>query len=190
MSSETDEIIKGHEYDGIRELDNPLPRWWLLTFYASIVFAIGYFTYYEIMDTPSMSEQLQAKMEQIREKRQEANADGPKISAEDINLASLVKDPQVMETGKKHFEAMCASCHGQNGQGIIGPNLTDNYWIHSKGKAEGLLYAIRNGFPEKGMPPWANLIPEEDHGKLAAYVYSMQGTNLEGGKEPQGELVE
>ena len=95
-----------------------------------------------------------------------------------------------LETGKGHYAAKCAACHGQNGEGLIGPNLTDKYWIHSKGKAPGLLAAIRKGFPAKGMPPWEALIPKEDHVALAAYVYSLQGTNPEGGKEPQGELIE
>lgn len=189
MSNDEGKIIEGHSYDGIQELDNPLPKWWLATFYITIVFGVGYYAYYEIMGGPSHDEQLNAQMAKIEQLQEQHQAKQQKAAGE-IDLATFLQQSEVMDKGKEHFVAKCAACHGQNGEGLIGPNLTDKYWIHSKGKAKGLLAAIRQGFPEKGMPPWDALIPKEDHVALAAYVYSLQGTNPEGGKEPQGELIE
>lgn len=192
MSNEKDQIIQGHSYDGIQELNNPLPGWWLATFYITIVFGAGYYGYYELMGGPSHDQQLEMTMAAIQAKQKTAEVDQTKSSGGDDNLdlAGFLSDVEAMKTGEEHYKARCAACHGQKGEGLIGPNLTDNYWIHSKGKAAGLLTAIRKGFPTKGMPPWEAIIPKKDHVALAAYVYSLKGTNPEGGKAPQGELIE
>ena len=186
-NNDDDKLIQGHAYDGIQELDNPLPRWWLATFYMTIVFAIGYYAYYEVLDGPSHSQQLTYQMKEFEAKR--AMAPEPDASSDEVDLKSLVSDSKIVRKGAEHYTSKCAACHGQKGEGLIGPNLTDAFWIHSSGDAKGLLAAIRQGFPTKGMPPWENIIPKEDHVALAAYVFSLQGTNPEGGKAPQGERV-
>ena len=187
MSKGKDEIIEGHEYDGIRELDNPLPRWWLAIFFLTIVFAVFYYYYFEIKDTPSSRAVLQERLAELEAKQAELREEAPE--AEEINVAALLEDEQAMNVGQEVYIQTCASCHGQKGEGLIGPNLTDPYWIHSKGSFEGILTAIREGFPDKGMPPWNDVIPVEKHYPLAAYVMSLQGTNPENAKGPEGELV-
>ena len=187
MSNEDDKLLD-HEYDGIQELNNPLPGWWLATFYGTIIFAVAYYIYYTFMGGPDSDARLAEKLAAIDAVKQEAVAAAP--ADEDIDVKALIKKKKKMEVGKKHFVAVCAACHGQNAEGIIGPNLTDKYWIHSKGDAQGIINAIRLGFPEKGMPPWDAVVPRADQPALAAYVISLQGSNPANAKEPQGDLVE
>jgi len=187
-----DKPIAGHEYDGIQELNNPLPKWWLATFYGTIVFAVIYFGYYQLGNGPSHDERLANAMARIEgryeEAKQEAVETAPPV--EEIDVAAVQADEAAMAVGKGHFDTKCMPCHGVNGEGTIGPNLTDEYWLHSKGGIEGILASFRVGFPEKGMPPWDTLIPAEEHVPLAAYVMTLQGTNPPNPKDPQGELVE
>lgn len=187
-----DKPIAGHEYDGIQELNNPLPKWWLATFYGTIIFAIFYFGYYELGNGPSHDETLDAAMARIEgryeEAREEAAAAAP--ATEEVDVAAVMNDADAMAVGKAQFDIKCMPCHGMNGEGTIGPNLTDKYWIHIDGGLEGILQSFREGYPEKGMPPWGQLIPPEEHVPLAVYVMSLQGTNPPNAKEPQGELVE
>jgi len=185
--SHLDQPIEGHVYDGIQELNNPLPKWWLATFYATIIFAIIYFGYFEVLGGPSHDERLAAAMAKITAQQTEAMATVDE-SAPDVE--SLLADPEALAAGKAQFDKICLACHGAHGEGLIGPNLTDKYWIHGKGDAEHILTSFRVGYPEKGMPPWGAVIPAEDHLKLAAYVLSLQGTDPPNAKAPQGELVE
>ncbi len=182
-----DHIIVGHEYDGIQELNNPLPKWWLATFYATIVFSLIYWGYFELFGGPSHDERLAAAMLDI-EKRQAAAV----VEYDDagIDLDGLLADAGALATGRGQFDAVCAACHGPEGQGSIGPNLTDPYWIHGDGGLEHILNSFRVGYAEKGMPPWGHVIPREKHAPLAAYVISLQGTSPPNPKEPQGDLVE
>ncbi|MGD8414745.1 MAG: c-type cytochrome [Candidatus Latescibacterota bacterium] len=116
--------------------------------------------------------------------------DGAEFRRATIDLDSLLADPKALAAGKEQYEAICATCHGQLGEGLIGPNLTDKYWIHGDGDLEHILNSFRVGYPEKGMPPWGNVILRDKQADLAAYVISLQGTNPPNPKEPQGELVE
>lgn len=184
---ERDQLIEGHDYDGIQELNNPLPRWWLATFYATIVFSLVYWGYFELFGGPSHDERLAAAMEKIRAKQQAAVVT---YDDSEIDLDALLADSEAMATGKDQYSAVCATCHGQAGEGLIGPNLTDRYWIHGDGGLEHILESIRVGYPDKGMPPWGNVIPADKHADVAAYVISLQGTDPPNAKEPQGELVE
>jgi cytochrome c oxidase cbb3-type subunit 3 len=130
-----------------------------------------------------------AKIEgRYQEAREEAADKAPAV--EEIDVDAVMNDTQAMEIGKGHFDTKCMPCHGVSGEGTIGPNLTDKYWIHIDGGVEGILQSIRQGYPEKGMPPWDKLIPLEEQVPLAAYVMSLQGTNPPNAKEPQGELIE
>ena len=186
-----DKLIEGHEYDGIKELDNPLPRWWLNIFYASIVFAIGYAGYYMVLGGPTHQEQLDASMKAIQSKQTVAMEAAQKKaggeSEEDLN--SILNDPAKLQAGATTYATMCASCHGSKGEGLTGPNLTDEFWLHSKGDIKGILTAIREGFPEKGMPAWKAIIPADQHVPLAAYVSMLDKDGPVPGKAPQGEKV-
>lgn len=181
-------LIEGHEYDGIKELDHPLPRWWVYLFYTTIIFAVIYFSYYEILGGPSHEEQFQAAMAKI-EKNAKAAAPADDTPAV-VDIDALLTDKAALAVGKVAFGQFCAACHGQNGEGVIGPNLADQFWIHSQGKYQGIMAAIKKGFPSKGMPPWENVVPKDQHAPLAAYVISLQGTKPANPKAPQGELVE
>jgi len=189
VNNEQDKPIAGHDYDGIEELDNPLPKWWLATFYGAIIFAVFYWGYFELGPGPSQDETLAKRMEKIEATYAEA-AKEAEIAALALDASALLSDPMKLAKGKTRYVETCAVCHGQNGEGTIGPNLTDDYWIHSKGDIAGILKSIRDGFPEKGMPPWGKIIPMDEHAPTAAYVISIRGTNPPNAKAAEGELVE
>lgn len=184
------QIIEGHEYDGIKELDHPLPKWWVNLFYGTIVFAFGYVAYYWFLGGPTHLEELAHNMQKIEARALSLENLKPVQNDEAIDLKALMADKIAMESASKVYIQTCAACHGAKGEGVIGPNLTDNYWIHSKGDLKGILVAIREGFPEKGMPPWKDVVAKKDHAPLAAYVISLQGTKPQNPKAPQGELIQ
>lgn len=186
--NEKDQLIKGHDYDGIQELNNPLPGWWLMTFYITIVFAVVYYSYYTFFGGPTLDEELAQKMSVIQTDQQVAEQSAPEKS-EDYYL-SLANNPDVVEKGKAEYMLKCMPCHGNNGQGLIGPNFTDDYWIHGDGSIPAILEVVNNGVADKGMPPWKGVIPEDTLEAVAVYIHTLYGTNPEGAKPPQGEKVE
>lgn len=187
-SNTRDKLIEDHEYDGIHELDNPLPGWWLMTFYITIVFAVAYFVYYEIAGGPSLDEQLGREMKTIVSKR--TAAEESEVEESEETLLAMLNDPEALNRGESEFAAKCAVCHGNNGQGLIGPNLTDDYWIHGNGSISSILGIVREGVADKGMPKWKGVIDPELLEDVVAYVYSIHGTNPEDAKLPQGEKVD
>ncbi len=182
-----DEIIEGHNYDGIQELNNPLPKWWIYLFYVTIVFAVAYTAYYEILGGPSSEQELTINMNKITEKKIAMEKKVPEPVAQDVK--TILSNKEELAKGKKTYTQTCAACHGQKGEGVIGPNLTDKYWLYSNGDFKGILVAIREGFPNKGMPPWKDVVPKNLHAPLAAYVMSLQGTKPVNGKAPQGKFI-
>ncbi len=185
----TGEVIEGHEYDGIQELDHPLPKWWVNLFYATIVFAVGYYAYYEFLGGPTHEEQYEAAMQAVMSKRAAVAKTEAAAPVKEVSVEDLMKDEKALAVGEATFKQSCAACHGANGEGVIGPNLTDKHWIYSKGDFDGVMKAILVGFPEKGMPAWKELIPQAKHAPLAVYVLKLQGTNPANGKAPQGDLI-
>lgn len=173
-----------HVYDDIEEEDNHLPNWWLAILIGSIVFAFGYwFVYHTAKLRPTPNVAYRAEVEKILAARAAANPASPEA------IVALSKDAAAMEEGKQVYMTTCAACHGQRGEGIIGPNLTDNHWIHGYGPGD-LAKAAMEGFPAKGMPAWGPIIGPERARKAAAYVLTIKNTNVPGGKAPQGDLVE
>ena len=181
-------LIAGHDYDGIQELDNPLPRWWLVTFFGTIIFGILYWIYYEPLSGPSLNEELQASLSQIQMKQQKADAAGPKASEVDFN--TLMGQEDALKRAEMHYQAKCASCHGKELQGLIGPNLVDKYWVHNKGDNAGLVEVIKVGVLDKGMPPWKGVIPDKEIFEIVAYIKSKSGSEVPNPKAPEGDLVE
>jgi len=166
-----------HVYDGIEEADNQLPLWWLWTFYLAIAFAVVYWiAFHELQVVP-------LPMEQYAKELQQQSAGGD-VSEE--LLTALVADPDAVGEGQSLFATNCVVCHKERGEGNIGPNLTDEYWIHGGGVLD-IHRTISEGVLDSGMPAWGGTLGAPAVQKLTAFVLSIRGQNLEG-KEPQGEL--
>lgn len=181
MNEEKDQITD-HEYDGIREYNNPLPTWWLATFLASIIFAFLYYIHYELGGAPSMQEDLQAALAVIEKQH-------PKIESaplSDSEIAQLISQADIGE-GEKQFKSKCAACHGAELQGGIGPNLTDAYWLHGKGSGKELIEVIKTGVLEKGMPAWSAMLKDGEIMAIVSFILARQDSNPAGAKAPQGE---
>lgn len=171
-----------HNYDGIQELDNPLPGWWLATFYITVVFSVFYYLYYQMGSGPSLVQEYeQSVTEQDVKDRSKPKAPAPK----DDELLAMASDGAKKSAGQAIFATRCASCHADKGQGNIGPNLTDSYWIHG-GKISNIYKVVSEGVLEKGMPAWSAVLKPEELNNVVAFVWSLKGTNVPGGKAPQG----
>ena len=171
-----------HSYDGIQELDNPLPRWWVYMFVCTFVFGLLYWMYYTIGGGPSLVEEFNTRVLE-----QSAVATAPK---ESHNPADFKDDSEHRNAGQKVYETSCMACHAQGGAGLIGPNLTDKHWIHGKGTIEDLYKVVSEGVADKGMPAWGAMLKAEDVENAVVYVKSLQGSSPANPKAPQGVLVE
>jgi cytochrome c oxidase cbb3-type subunit 3 len=184
-----DEVkVLPHEYDGIRELDNNLPSWWLASFYLTILFAPLYIGWYHYGPGLSLREEMDRDVAALHEQAAAARGAEPSGPSEEALLA-IFNDPAQRAAGQAKFESTCASCHGAHGEGGIGPNLTDNYWLHGKGSLSDLVAIVGEGVPEKGMPPWKGLLKPDELKAVVAYVKSLHGSKPAGAKAPQGEEV-
>ena len=178
MSRETDEILD-HSYDGIQEYDNPLPRWWLILFYLSIVFAIVYVPWFYWGPGQMPEAEYAAEMEA-------AGGLAPKrVTFERAEVAAAQTDDRVA-AGKALYAKHCVACHTPAGGGSVGPNLTDEFWIHG-GAPEAIAAVIANGVPEKGMIAWKSQLSRDEMISLSVFVGSLQGTNPPNPKAPRGE---
>jgi cytochrome c oxidase cbb3-type subunit III len=180
---EKDKVI--HEVDGIQEYDNKLPNWWLYTLYGAVAFATIYWFHYHVGafgDSSAATYQAEVDAETARAAAR-VKAAGL-MSAE--ALSALARDRATVDQGKQVFEKTCAACHRQDGGGVVGPNLTDDYWIHG-GAPDRVFRTITEGVPDKGMPAWGPQLGADRVQAVAAYVISLRNTNVPGGKAPQGE---
>jgi cytochrome c oxidase cbb3-type subunit 3 len=180
---EQDKILD-HDYDGIKEYDNPLPRWWVVIFWATIVFSPLYILYYHFGTGPDEHERYAADMEALYEQRQEQLMALGEVS--ETVLGELQSNPPMMEAAEKIFASKCVQCHGEYGQGLIGPNLTDEYWIHG-GSLMDIYDVVAEGVPTKGMIAWKKQLPEADLMAVSAYVGTLRGTDPPAAKAPEGE---
>lgn len=181
------EILLDHDYDGIQELDNPLPSWWQMTFYGGIVFAVFYFIYYTVLDGPSIMDEYQAQWAVVQEAKDLLAQEQGSFDMSQYQAWVAANDG--LKRGAVVFEENCAACHLEKGQGDIGPNLTDAYWIHGDGEVEFLYKMVLEGYEDNGMPAWSEVLTQEDIWAVVSFVETMKNTN-EPGKEPEGELVE
>lgn len=186
MTNENDKLIKGHEYDGIQELDNPLPTWWLITFLGAIAYSFIYFLHIHLTPDNQIADEFLRDKQEVAS--QQASVPRAKIP-EATDLAAFVAMPENIEKGKAHFATLCAACHGANGQGGIGPNLTDNFWIHGRGDAAGIATTVSDGVLDKGMPAWSAALKPDQVYQVAGFVLSLKGTNPNEAKGPQGEEI-
>ncbi|MGZ4008907.1 MAG: cbb3-type cytochrome c oxidase N-terminal domain-containing protein, partial [Mucilaginibacter sp.] len=185
MAEEKD-LLMEHEFDGIQELDNPTPAWFMYLFYSTIVFAIAYLLIYHVFGVGQLqyaeyrTEVAQAEIAKKAFLSKSANQ-------VDENTVKLTTDPAVLTAGKAVFTQTCVPCHGEHAEGKIGlgPNLTDDYWLHG-GKINNLFKTIKYGVLAKGMPTWEKQLSPKQISDVANFVKSLHGTNPPNAKEPQG----
>lgn len=179
------EILLDHNYDGIKELDNNLPPWWLAMFYVSIVYGVIYFGYYHMTDYgTSSAEDYHAEMAAAAEEVA-AFRSTQTVMVDETTVTRLDAQDDLAK-GKQIYDINCVVCHLDNGAGLVGPNLTDEFWIHG-GSIKDIFATIKYGVPEKGMIAWSAQIKPSDMQRLASYILTMQGTNPPNGKAPEGE---
>lgn len=189
-ASQDDPLIQGHSYDGIEEYDNPMPGWWVWLFWICIAFAPVYVLGMHVFDFfPTYEERLEAEQAELAVIRSEWEAQNPTFEVSNAAIEAFVGEDDAIASGKQLYSANCAACHGQNGEGLIGPNLTDAYWIHGNQNVD-MYNVITNGVLDKGMTPWGNILAPEERSQLVAYIRSIEGSEPEGAKEPQGTLYE
>jgi cytochrome c oxidase cbb3-type subunit 3 len=181
-------LVIDHSYDGIKELNNPVPAWFNFLFFGTMIFAAGYLFYYHIggygdlQDKEYENEMARAKIEKTAYLEKSANTI-------DENSVKFDNTPSVLEDGKTIFNTNCVVCHGDKGQGVIGPNLTDDYWLHGGG-INNVFKTTKYGVPEKGMISWEKNLNPKQISAVANFILSLKGSNPAGAKAPQGEKYE
>lgn len=174
-------LLLDHDYDGIRELDNKLPRWWVWLFNLTIVFAVFYMIYYHILGQGNlMAAQYQQEMAIGNVVKARA------ISEFENSMASLQPstDPAVLAEGRDTFLKLCAPCHRVDGGGLVGPNLCDDYWLHGSNFVDNL-QTIWNGVPAKGMVTWKGTLKPSTIYAAGSFIYSLRGTHPQNPKPPE-----
>jgi cytochrome c oxidase cbb3-type subunit III len=183
---ETEPALSDHEYDGIQEYDNPLPGWWKAIFWATVVFALGYVVFNDVSQWGrSVAEEYAAEEGAARA------IQAKRALAEDVSEASLIKlmvDAATVAEAKLLYQQSCQVCHNQEGTGLIGPNLTDDYWIHGKGTLMDIHTVVKTGVIASGMPSWDRQLTPIELRKVVAYVGTLRGKHLQG-KAPQGDKI-
>jgi cytochrome c oxidase cbb3-type subunit 3 len=185
--TEENAIMTDHEYDGIRELDNSLPPWWKYGFYLTIVWAFGYMLYYHISSGPSSAQEYKSQMTQAASDLA-AYRKMAKNLVDESNV-TVLKEGIDLQAGSSIFTQYCAVCHAADGGGIVGPNLTDNYWIHGN-DIKNIFTTIKYGVQGKGMKSWQQELSPVMMAQVASYITTLEGTTPVSPKTPEGKLVE
>lgn len=170
-----------HDYDGIREYDNPMPRWWLWIFYATILFVPLYYVAPAPFGAGPGKDAEYAAAVAAHQASQPA-APAPVDAAA---LLALAGDREALHEGREVFAKNCAACHRADGGGVIGPNLTDAYWLHGASPT-AIHTTITEGVMAKGMPAWGRILKPAEIDQVAAYVLSLRGSNPPTPKAPEG----
>lgn len=181
------DILFDHEFDGIRELDNRLPPWWVAMFLITVAFAGIYMVYYHVSGAgPSSAEEYAMEVKKADEAVQAFLA--KQANNVDETTVVALTDPQDISLGKTIWDANCIACHGTGGEGGVGPNMTDEYWIHG-GTIKDIFRTIKYGVPEKGMISWKTQLRPSDMQRVASFILTLQGTNPPNQKAPEGEKM-
>lgn len=179
------DIMLDHDYDGIKELDNNLPPWWLYGFYVSIVWAFLYMGYYHVFGGPSSIETYEEEME-IAKAEKEAHMLLAKNNVDENSV--VMAEGAALTDGKQIYTANCAACHGANGEGGVGPNMTDDYWLHG-GDLKAVFTSVKYGIPAMGMKSWESDLTPIQMQNVSSYIMTLKGTKPANPKEPQGVLI-
>ena len=179
------EVATDHNYDGIIELDNSLPPWWVYMFYGTIIFAITYMIYFTYFDGPTQQMEYDTEVAQAIQKKNEFLKKTAALVDETSVL--ILTDATALAKGKSGYITKCAACHGMNGEGLVGPNLTDDYWIHGGG-IKDIFKTIKYGWPEKGMISWESQITPMEMQQISSFIITIKGTNPANPKAPQGTI--
>lgn len=176
-----------HEYDGIREYDNPLPRWWVLILWVSIAYSVVYLANIVpgIGSGPGRVKNYENEMAAALAKYGDPKAESQGNGVDDATVLAAAADPARVNAGHQTFVTYCASCHREDAGGNIGPNLTDDFWIHGA-KPSQIHNIVANGVLEKGMPAWSAVLKPEQVLSAAGYVLTVHDTHPKDPKEPQG----
>lgn len=184
LSDEKD-IMMEHQFDGISELDNPTPAWFMWLFYSTIAFAFIYMVYFHVLGYGLMQEE-EYEIEMVAAQAERKIFLASSSNNIDESSVKVSTDAETMNAGKSVFAANCVACHGDKGQGSVGPNLTDEYWLHG-GTVGSLFKTIKYGVPEKGMISWEKMLTPKQISDVSNYILSLKGTNPPNGKAPQGD---
>jgi len=183
-----DRFLENHEYDGIRELDNRLPRWWVYLFVITVVFAVVYLFGYHITKWwPLQDDEYKNEMAQLAELKKSA----PQITVDIENMVPLTEASD-LAAGEETFRKICSTCHGQKGEGLVGPNMTDMYWIYgdsiaNKVTIKDLYKVVTDGVITKGMIPYKDQLTPIQRQQVLSFILTLQGTNPPKPKAPQGK---
>lgn len=185
MNEPKDPLLLDHEYDGIQELDNNLPRWWVWLFNLSILFGVFYLLYYHVLGKGDL---MAAEYTQEMKVGNELKMAAMGKFESGIPALQPATDPADLEAGKKTFMTLCAPCHRPDAGGLVGPNLCDNYWIHGSNYADNVT-TIWNGVPAKGMITWKNSLKPQQIQEVASYIFTLRGTKPVNPKPPENTVV-
>lgn len=186
MSQQTPEVMD-HLYDGIQEYDNPLPGWWKWLFIGSIIFSIGYWLYYQT-DTPGRSSMEEYNREMAEDLRRRFSEIGT-LTADRATILKYMNDPKWRVVGEMVFKANCVSCHGDKGEGRVGPNLCDDHWKNVK-VIEDIAVVVSGGANNQAMPAWKNRLHPNELALVCSYVASLRGTNPPNAKPAEGNKID
>jgi cytochrome c oxidase cbb3-type subunit 3 len=178
-----------HELDGIREYDNPMPGWLMAIWWGSLIFAGAYLIFYALSFGEGTMEAEYRGETQKSLAAVQAHFDAhPLVTPSSAELLGGANAPAVLQLAAARFARSCAPCHGEKAQGLIGPNLTDDRWLHG-GSVEQIFQTIAKGWPAKGMPPWGRALKPDEISALVSYIRSLQGSNPPNGRPPEGDIV-
>lgn len=182
-----EDIDLDHEYDGIRELDNDLPPWWLWMFYITIAIGVAYFAYYHVLGWGMSSSEAYAHEMKVAKEEVDKYLATQANLVDETNVVALT-DANELAKGKETYDLYCAACHLADGGGSVGPNLTDDYWLHGN-SIQDIFKTVKYGVPEKGMISWKTQLSAVQMQEVASYILTLHGTTPANPKEPQGELI-
>ena len=179
------ELLLDHEYDGIRELDSKIPPWFLWLFYLTIAFSIFYMLDYHVFNSsPLQEEEYAIQVQQAEVERAALMNSGAFLNEESV---TLLTDPAAIDAGKQIYTANCVACHSADGGGLVGPNLTDDNWIHGGG-IKNVFKVIKYGVVAKGMISWQSQLSPKQMQDVASYIISLHGTTPANPKQPEGPI--